>query len=76
MPTEYRGLPLRGVHFDLKAHTMRPSMMMETARDRARLGYNTILLEYQDKFPFSGALADIASPDAMTPGEVAAFDAL
>ena len=76
MPTEYRGLPLRGVHFDLKAHTMRPSMMMETARDMARLGYNTILLEYQDKFPFSGALADIASPDAMTPGEVAAFDAL
>lgn len=74
--SEFQGLPVRGAHIDLKAHTMTPAMMAATARDLARMGYNTILLEYQDKFPYTGRLAPIASEDAMTREEAAAFDAL
>ena len=73
---EYTGLPIRGLHIDLKAHTLRPGAMTDIARDAARWGYNTILLEYQDKFPFDGRLSPIRSEDAMTKEEIGAFTAL
>ena len=73
---EFTGLPVRGLHIDLKAHTLRPSAMMDIARDAARWGYNTILLEYQDKFPYEGRLAPIRAEDAPTREEIAAFTAL
>ena len=63
---DYTGLPIRGLHIDLKAFTLRPGAMMDIARDAARWGYNTILLEYQDKFPFEGRLTPIRTADAMT----------
>lgn len=69
-------LSVRGVHLDLKAHTLRYTALCDIAREMATLGYNTILLEYQDKFPFTGALASITAPDALTREEVASFNAL
>jgi len=73
---EFKGLPIRGIHFDLKAHMMNFSMLCDTARKMARLGYNTILLEYQDKFPFTGSLSKISAPDALTKEEILSFDRL
>lgn len=69
-------MPIRGVHFDLKAHMLNFDAMCATARKMARLGYNTILLEYQDKFPFTGDLAPVAAPDALTAEQVQAFQSL
>lgn len=73
---EYKGLAIRGVHMDLKAYTLSFDMMCETARKMAALGYNTILLEYQDKFPFEGELSDIPEVDALTADQIREFDAL
>lgn len=73
---EYNGLPIRGVHIDLKAYTLNFEMMCMTARKVAKLGYNTILLEYQDKFPFDGALASIPEVDTLTREQICVFDRL
>ena len=73
---EFKGLPIRGIHFDLKAHTLNFDAMCEIARKMAKLGYNTILLEYQDKFPFTGDLQPIAAPDALTAEQIGKFNAL
>lgn len=70
---EYKGLPIRGLHIDMKVMTMKCDVICEIARDAARWGYNTILIEYQDKFPFDGELETIAAPDALTKQEVHNF---
>ena len=48
----FKGFQIKGLHLDLKAQTLRFSAMCDIVRDAAGWGYNTILLEYQDKFPF------------------------
>lgn len=69
----YKGFQIKGLHLDLKAQTLRFSAMCDIVRDAAGWGYNTVLLEYQDKFPFKGDLAALAAPDAMTEEEVLEF---
>lgn len=69
----FKGFQIKGLHLDLKAQTLRFSAMCDIVRDAAGWGYNTILLEYQDKFPFKGELATLAAPDALTEEEVQEF---
>ena len=65
-----------GIQLDLKAHMLSFEGLCRAAKEAAELGYNTVLLEYQDKFPFEGELSRIAAPDALTKEEIAAFNAL
>ncbi len=73
---KFEGFPVKGLHIDLKAQTLRFSALCGVVRDAAGWGYNTVLMEYQDKFPFRGELAPLAAPDALTPAQVAEFDGL
>ncbi|MBQ4050152.1 MAG: family 20 glycosylhydrolase [Oscillospiraceae bacterium] len=65
-----------GIQLDLKAHMLSFEGLCRAAKEAAGLGYNTVLLEYQDKFPFEGELSRIAAPDALTREEIAAFNAV
>ncbi|OGV64366.1 MAG: hypothetical protein A2498_02065 [Lentisphaerae bacterium RIFOXYC12_FULL_60_16] len=59
-------LPIRGVHIDCRAQMLRNDRLPSILKDLARWGYNAILLEYEDHFPYHGKLAPIASDDALT----------
>lgn len=59
-----------GMHIDLKAQMPKVELILEEIRLLASKGYNTILLEYEDKFPFQGELAKLSKEDAMTMEDV------
>jgi len=63
-------MQIRGFHIDLRAQTMRVGAIIDAMRDAASWGYNTLLLEYCDKFPYRGRLADAVAPDALTRNEI------
>lgn len=69
-------MEIKGIHIDLKAQTMRFDFLMQTVDELADMGFNTLLLEYQDKFPYSGELACLAAPDALTLEEIEQLKAL
>lgn len=67
LPSEGSGsLPIRGVHIDCRAQMLRFDRLKMIYEDLARWGYNTVLFEYEDRFPYRGDLKDIAAPDALT----------
>ena len=63
-------MEIKGIHIDLKAQTMKFGFLCRQLVKLSELGFNTILLEYQDKFPYSGEYACLAGPDAYTLNEV------
>ena len=63
-------LPIRGVHLDCRAQMLRFERIIEILDDLARWGFNTVLFEYEDRFPFDGALRGVAAEDALTKGQV------
>ena len=65
-------LALRGVHYDLKG--VRPTFdaLMRSLAELARFKLNCILLEYEDKFPWSEETG-LASPLALTGGQLRRF---
>jgi hypothetical protein len=63
-------LPARGVHLDCRAQMMRYEQILAVLCDLARWGYNTVLLEYEDRFPYKGAAAAALAPDALTRRQV------
>ena len=69
-------MEIRGIHIDLKAQMMRFDYLKRTVRELADMGFNTLLLEYQDKFPYTGELACLAAPDALTEAEIQELKAL
>lgn len=69
-------MEIRGIHIDLKAQTMRFDYLMQTVDELADMGFNTLLLEYQDKFPYTGQYACLAAPDALTPEQIGQLKAL
>jgi len=69
-------LPIRGVHIDCRAQMLRPRRLQEVYRDLARWGFNTILFEYENRFPFRGRLRRIAAPDALTRNEIRGLNRL
>ena len=67
-------VPIRGVHIDCRAQMPRFPRLVEILNDLARWGYNAVLLEYEDHFPFRGRLKSIAAEDALTPCQVKELD--
>ncbi len=67
---KYSPLPVRGLHIDLRGQMMRPARILEVMRDAASWGFNTVLLEYCDKFPYKGTVAEAVAPDALTRNEI------
>jgi hypothetical protein len=61
-----------GIHLDLKYQMPRKSYLTEWAQRLPALGINTVLLEYEDKFPFQ-QYPFLRDPDAFTPAELTAF---
>lgn len=49
---DYPDLSLRGVHIDLKCQMLRFDYIKEIIKKLAAYKINTILIEYEDKFPF------------------------
>ena len=67
--TETMGF-FKGLHIDMKAQTMRFPYLRQMILDAIEKGFNMIMLEYQDKFPYTGDLAILAGPDALTVEEI------
>ena len=69
---DYRFSPLviRGVHVDCRAQMLRFDRLLEVLEDLARWGFNTVLLEYEDRFPYRGALKPVPGADALTVSQV------
>jgi len=63
-------LPMRGVHLDCRAQMLRFERILDILDDLARWGFNTVLLEYENRFPFTGALRGVAGEDALTKAQV------
>ena len=61
---------IRAVHIDFRAQKLRACAIPPILREIASLGYNAILMEYMDSFPYEGALAALRSPDALTREEL------
>jgi hypothetical protein len=61
-----------GVHLDLKYHMPKKAYLLEWVRELPALGVNTLLLEYEDKFPFARH-PFLRDTDAFTPAELGAF---
>ena len=67
------GIPIKGVHLDCRAQMMRFESIMTIIDDLERWGFNTILLEYCDRFPFEGPLSKVNAPDAFTKEQIRAI---
>jgi hypothetical protein len=63
-------LPVRGVQIDCRAQMLRFERILEILEDLARWGFNTALVEYENRFPFRGRLAGIPAGDALTRAQV------
>jgi len=66
------GLAMRGVHIDLKQHAPRWDWLMAWLEQLAAWKINTLVLEYEDKFPYARA-ADIAHRTAWSAEQVRRF---
>jgi len=64
--------PVVGVHLDLKYHMPNRAYLSDWVRELPALGINTLLLEYEDKFPFA-ARPFLRDGEAFTPAELRAF---
>ncbi len=62
-------LAIRAVHIDLKANRPTLDYLKELAEILATWKINTFVVEWEDKFPFTGQLSVINHPAAMTVGE-------
>lgn len=62
-------LRLRGLHLDMKYLHQRPDAIEEWLRQLAVWKVNTVLFEYEDKFPYQ-RYPFLRHPDAMTPEQL------
>jgi hypothetical protein len=67
---------IKGVQIDCRCQMMRTDSIREVMRSLARLGFNTVLFEYWDRFPYEGRLSKTAAPDALTRDEIAEMNSL
>jgi len=61
-----------GFHLDLKYHMPNKQWLMEWLERLPDWGINTLLIEYEDKFPFQKC-PFVCDPDAFTPDELKQF---
>lgn len=65
-------IPLRILHFDMKGLLPRADFMIKLLPEIAAMGYNALLVEFEDKFPYQ-LLPEIVHPDAWNREELSAF---
>jgi len=70
--SDWSELGLRGVHYDLKGVMPTFEALMNSLTELSRLKLNCILLEYEDKFPWSRDTG-LASPLALSERELRRF---
>lgn len=63
---------LRGIQLDLKLHMPNKAYLLSWVKRLPGYGINTLLLEYEDTFPFR-KYPFLSSPDAFTPAELREF---
>ncbi|MBQ7921387.1 MAG: family 20 glycosylhydrolase [Clostridia bacterium] len=66
----------KGIHLDMKAQTLKFPVLRQVIEECAARGFNMVLLEYQDKFPYTGELAELSAPDALTVEQIEEIKAL
>lgn len=69
---DWPALALRGIHLDLKGGMAPVSYWQEAIRLLAGMKINAVLIEYEDKFPFTSH-PDIVGPGAFTRAELDAL---
>lgn len=70
LPCEVHDAPavgLRALHFDLKAGCPTADYLARETVTWARFKVNAVVVEWEDKFPFTGRLAALRHPAALTP---------
>ncbi|MER7332775.1 MULTISPECIES: family 20 glycosylhydrolase [unclassified Micromonospora] len=68
---DFADLAVRGVHLDLKGPSLNPSYLEGLLARLGALRVNTLLVEYEDRFPYPPEL-DLAAPDPVdVPGLLA-----
>jgi hypothetical protein len=55
---------------------LRFDRLREIYRTAARWGFNTVLFEYEDRFPYRGRLGRISADDALTPRQIRELNGL
>ena len=65
-------IEIRAFHIDFRPKSYRLDYLLHTIDRLAELKYNFILLEWENKFPFTRR-AEVVHPEALTPEEVAAL---
>ncbi len=71
--SDWPDLGVRGIHLDLKYFMHRVDYLTDAwLAELHRFRINTLLLEYEDKFPFR-RYPELAAPDAFTPAELTRF---
>ena len=68
--TEFSKPLIRGVHLDCRAQMLRFEQILKIFHDLARWNYNTVLFEYENRFPFTGRLAGAVAEDALSKSQV------
>ncbi|AIJ26221.1 glycoside hydrolase [Amycolatopsis methanolica 239] len=66
---DFADLELRGAHLDLKGPMPAPGYLAGLMDRLGRWRLNTVLVEYEDKFPYSERL-DLAGKDALDPDQL------
>jgi hypothetical protein len=61
-----------GIHLDLKYHMPRKDYLLQWVKQIAAMGHNTLLIEYEDKFPWT-TYPFLRDADAWTPDELRTF---
>lgn len=61
---DFADLAMRGVHLDLKGPTLAPSYLDALLARLGTLRINTLLVEYEDKFPYPAEL-ELAAPETV-----------
>ncbi|WP_219509695.1 family 20 glycosylhydrolase [Nonomuraea ceibae] len=62
---DFADLAVRAVHLDLKGPMPAPGYLIGLLADLSRCRVNAVLVEYEDKFPYSARLG-LACPDALS----------
>lgn len=63
---------MRILHFDMKAMIPQADFMLKLLPEIAAMGYNALLVEFEDKFPYQ-TLPEIVHPDAWSREDFAKF---
>ena len=64
---------IKGTHIDCRGQKLKAEAVLRVLDDLHDFGYNTVLMEYMDAFPFDGKLAGLSSEDAYTKEDIRSF---